>query len=192
MASGKGEGFNFDDLEELPLEEALPTERFDELEGAEHSGEPALTEGPAPEAKMAHEPETPEKPAKEAKAKRPSQLPANYLEWGIVAGVSVLLLALALVHLLLLSTAVYLISVGLVGYGMWKGGQTSTIYTVILGCALIALLTAIYLLWSEWGRYNYDTKAKDAKRVSASWQMPAGSLAEAGAKLSAVTDQWSA
>ena len=90
------------------------------------------------------------------------RLPAHF-ELGLAIAAGVLLLALGLIHVLYLSTAVYLISVALLIYLMWRGRETNTVYTVILGCASIAILTALYCLWLELGRYHLDVKARQSK-----------------------------
>jgi hypothetical protein len=50
--------------------------------------------------------------------------------------------------------------------------KTNDLYTVILGCALIAILTGIYCLWLEWGRYQFDTKARQAKQHASAARLP--------------------
>ncbi len=116
--------------------------------------------------------ETPaeEKPEKEAKP--PSKLMAN-LDWAIAGGIAALLLLLGLSGLLNLATAVYAISVALVLFAIWKSRQTNDMYTVILGCALIAILTAVYCLWMEVGRYRFDIKAREAKQHASAPRLPA-------------------
>jgi hypothetical protein len=94
-----------------------------------------------------------------AAGEKPDQVP-QYIEWGGMIGIPVLLLILALMHLIYFATAVYLISIGFVGYGIWKNRETSSIYIVLLGCALIAILTALYCLWIELGRYDFNIRAK--------------------------------
>ena len=47
------------------------------------------------------------------------------------------------------------------------GRKTNTVFVVILGCVLAAVLTSVYCLWMELVRYKFDIKAQDAKqRVS--------------------------
>lgn len=111
--------------------------------------------------------------AAEPKEQRSKQ--SFYIELAVAIGVPVILLAIAGLHLLYVSTAIYLIAVGFVPYGLWKGRETSTIYTVVLGCALIAVMTAIYFMWVEFGRYEFDVKARDGKRrAGVSQTIPAG------------------
>ncbi len=47
---------------------------------------------------------------------------------------------------------------------LWLGHKTNTVYVVILGCVLAAVLTAVYCLWTEMERYNFDIKAQEAKQ----------------------------
>jgi hypothetical protein len=106
----------------------------------------------------------PEKPATLSE-----QIKAN-LDWAIAGGIAVFLLLLALVGLFSYWTAIYVVAVGLAVYAMWKMRETNDLYTVILGCALIAILTAVYCMWLELGRYQFDVKAREAKQhASASW-----------------------
>jgi hypothetical protein len=56
------------------------------------------------------------------------------------------------------STAVYLIALGFIPYGIWKGRETNTFYAAILGCALAAMLTAAFILWSEMADYRFQFK----------------------------------
>ena len=65
---------------------------------------------------------------------------------------------------LFFSTALYIIALGFIAYGVWKSSASSTVYMVILASALVAILTAMYFLWIEIRRYNFDIKAKDAKQ----------------------------
>ncbi len=87
------------------------------------------------------------------------RLPANR-ELTIAVAVPVLLLLLWLVGLIYFSSVVYVIAVAAVPFAMWKYRDTSTIFTVLLGCALVAILTAVYCLWREWGTYGFDSKAR--------------------------------
>jgi hypothetical protein len=49
---------------------------------------------------------------------------------------------------------------------------------VLLACALVAMLTAIYCLWSELGNYEFNIKAKTRTGLSA--PVRTGVLAEIG------------
>jgi hypothetical protein len=161
---------DFQDLDTSEFPEPLATDEA----GFEPTAEPVAPEGEPAATEEAVEGVEPEGEAAEKPAKAPGKLAAlaqmpQYVEWGVAAGVSVLLLAIAVFGLIYFATAVYVISIGLVGYGIWKGGATNTVYTVILGCTLLAVLTAIYCLWLELGRYHFDIKAREAKqRVSVS------------------------
>lgn len=90
-------------------------------------------------------------------------LKAN-LDWVIAGGIALVLLLLALVGLFNFSTAFYVVAVGVLAYTLWKMRELNDLYTVILGFALIAILTAVYCLWLEVGRYQFDTKAREAKQ----------------------------
>jgi hypothetical protein len=82
------------------------------------------------------------------------------VEWGALGGVAVIAVVLFVLKVIFLPTVVYVIAVAGVAYGIWKGRETNTLYTVFLGCALIALLTAVLCLWIELQRYGYNIKAK--------------------------------
>lgn len=104
-----------------------------------------------------------EQPGEEAP---PSKLPV-YLEYAGLACIPLILLALGYTEIVFFSTVLYLIGLGLIPYGIWKGRETNTVFTVILGCALAAVFTAIFCLWMEFGRYRFDVKAQEVKqRVS--------------------------
>ncbi len=140
--------------------EAVPASEI-AAEDAVVSVESATIAGPDDEVTVEAEPEKP--------ATLSEQLKAN-LDWAIAGGIAVVMLLLAVLGLFNYATAIYVVAVGLVVYAMWKMRETNDLYTVVLGCALIAILTAIYCLWLEWGRYQFDTRAREAKqRVSAPW-----------------------
>jgi hypothetical protein len=140
----------------LPMEpDALGGGAADELNG--EVAAMAIDESAADELKVVAAPKG---------KKGPRQLPP-YVEWCGVAGVAVVLLAIAFFGLLSFPTAIYLISLGLIPYGIWKNRKTTNVYVVILACALAAILTAIFCLWLELGRYKYHIKAKPRVAVSA-------------------------
>ena len=180
MANVEGENPNFDDLKE-PAEEAVPAEPTDELAafGEELAAELSEPENVPTGTENAEEASAGKMVAEDTTVRESSKTPI-YLVWGVVIGIPVLVLLLALTHILYFPTAIYIISVALIPYGIWKGRETTTIYTVVLGCALAAVLTAIYFLWLEEDRYRFDVKAREAKqRVSASWSAGTRSLAGA-------------
>lgn len=190
MPNVEGENPDFDDFA-LPGEGAFPEEPIDELAGIsdELVAPPIEAEDMQPEPEIAKEVEPPAKEAVAEAAKVPGKVP-NFVEWGCVIGLPVLLVLLALVNVVYLSTAVYVIAVGFIPYGIWKGRATNTVYTVILGCTLAAVLTAIYCLWLEVGRYQFDIKAREAKqRGSMSSLLDAQSLAHNEALRSSVVDR---
>lgn len=110
----------------------------------------------------------------------PGKVPP-YVEWAGVIGGPVIVLALAGLCAVLFSAAftafsvaVYLIALGFIPYAIWKGRETGGIYTIFLGLALAALLTATLCLWLEMGRYQFSVKAKDRQRVGMSQGLPFG------------------
>jgi hypothetical protein len=143
-------------------------------EAAALPGEPIETEAAATEAepeKTEEEKKTEEEEAEEAE-KEPYQLPP-YVEWGGAIGIPLILLVLGWFQIIYFSTAIYLIAVGFIPYGIWKGRATNTVFTVFLACALAAVLTGLYCLWLEIGRYQFDVKAREAKhRISMSQSVP--------------------
>ena len=104
--------------------------------------------------------------------KEPSKLPL-YLPVAAAVGLPVIALSAPLPSLgeiLCFSTAVYIIALGYIPLALWMGRKTNTVYVVFLGCVLAAVLTAVYCLWMELGRYKFDIKAQEAKqRVSMVW-----------------------
>lgn len=88
----------------------------------------------------------------------PSKLPF-ILEIVGVAAIPLLLVVAAVLHFIYLPTAVWLIGLGFIPYGLWKAKETNA-YMIFLGCALAAMLTAIYVFWIELATYNYEVKAK--------------------------------
>ena len=192
MADVEGESPKFEDLN-LPGEESAASEPSAEpfaeaaLTGeaaseASFSREPQASEAAvevAPE--VAAEVEIAEEAAEQSEADQrdgeegeqpeeetpPNKLPV-YLEYAGLACIPLILLVLGYSEVVLFfSTALYLIALGLIPYGIWKGRETNTVFTVILGCALAAVFTAIFCLWMEFGRYQFDLKAQEVKqRVS--------------------------
>lgn len=166
MTNFEGDNLDFSDLN-LPGIEA-----FDENAELpeEVPAEPIKPEvEPSAQEEQAEQEETVEAEPKEEQSKR-----VVYIEWGLVACVPAILLAIAWLGLLNFSLAIYLIAVGAVPYGLWKGGETKNFFTIILACTLIAVLTAVYFMWCELGRYGFDVKARDGKhRISMSSPLPA-------------------
>lgn len=167
-------------LDDLLSSEMIGPEAAEEaaLQPAAQSSEVAAegqaTETEKAEPSAAHEEDVEEK-AEEAK--KPSKL-MSYLDWPVAAGAAAILLILAACQMLNFSTAIYVISVGCVACAIWKFRRTSNVYTVILGLCVIAILTSLYCLWLEVGRYQFDVKAREAKqRVSVSWPTEARFLA---------------
>ena len=98
----------------------------------------------------------------------PLEIPPS-LEWAGVIGVPVIVLAIAAVCAIFFTTAlsafswaIYLIALGFIPYGLWKGRETNTVYTLVLGCALAALLTMTFSMWRNW-RNTSSTSRPAAK-----------------------------
>ena len=185
MADVEGESPKFEDLN-LPGEESAASEPSAEppAEAASEvsfSREPEASEAAveSPEGETA-EVEIAEEAAEQYEADQrdgeegeqpeeetpPNKLPV-YLEYAGLACIPLILLVLGYSEVVFFSTALYLIGLGLIPYGIWKGRETNTVFTVILGCALAAVFTAIFCLWMEFGRYQFDVKAQEVKqRVS--------------------------
>jgi hypothetical protein len=87
----------------------------------------------------------------------------KYLEWSGLAVIAIVLAVLGYMSILLISTAVFLIAMVGVAYGIWLSRKTNTVYSIMLGCALMAVIAAAYCMWVEFERYHYDFKGKDAK-----------------------------
>jgi hypothetical protein len=168
---------------EEPIAAEVPPVAEESQAAEETAAKPAEAEGQEAAAESAGEGE--EEPATEEKPEpKPAKWPF-FVEWGAIVGVPVILLGIAFLHLLYFATVIYVVSVALIPYAIWKGRQTNSVYTVILGCALVAVLTAVYCLWLEVGRYQFDIKAREAKqRVSMSVGIDAGFLVESGSRRS--------
>ena len=153
MAKVEDDNLNFEEMN-LPGEESAQVEIADEaatVSPVESDAEVAVAEEEAPLGEM---------------EKEPGKMPF-YLACAGAAALPVILLVLASAQMIFPSTAIYLVCIGLIPFGLWMSRESNTIYTVFLGCALIAILTAVYCLWSELGRYEFDIHAKEAKqRVS--------------------------
>ena len=152
MANVEGDIPNVDDLIK-PGEDPSPTETAAEP----HVG-PVATE--AKPAKPAEPPEPPaEKESKPGLGKLLLLLPI-----AVAIGLPVIVLGLALFGFVYFSTAIYIIAMGFIPLALWMGRKTNTVYVVFLACVLAAVLTAVYCLWIEIGRYKFDVKAQEAKQ----------------------------
>jgi hypothetical protein len=152
------------DLEEMDLSGLLGAPMTDEIP-VEPVAEGAAIDPLAamPEAVAAQE-TPPQSPEQAPAAKKSVKLPGQYMEWGGAFLLFIVLLTAASLRIIFFSTAVYVIVVGLVCYAIWKSRATNTVYIVILGCTLVAILTAVYCLWTELDRYDFDVKARKAKQ----------------------------
>lgn len=163
--------------DEVPSDLPLPDESVlealdDSVLGAietEPGAEPAA-EAPLEEAQA----ETKEEEVQPAKEKKPFKLP-RYFEPAAIVVIAAILLGIAALHVFGISTAVYLIAIGLIPYAIWKGGNTNNVYTVLLGFTLAAVVTAAFLLWLELERYHLDIKAREARQRAAISQRHSGS-----------------
>jgi hypothetical protein len=99
----------------------------------------------------------------EEEEKEPSKLPV-LLEVLAVVGVPVVLVGLYFYGKMEYWTAGYAMAMTFIPYVLWKGRLTSTVFTVFLGCVLAAELTAIYVLFVELSRYNFDMKGRAGKQ----------------------------
>jgi hypothetical protein len=86
------------------------------------------------------------------------------LEIGVAIGVPAVCLAIAFLGYINFSTALYITGVAVVALMMWMGRKTNTVYTVLLGIVLIALLTCIYYHWTVLAKLGFDVKALEAKQ----------------------------
>lgn len=170
VPSQNDDNLDFEGLDDLlsPGEELTPMEISDDLsaEGPLNAmEEPAVQEEPAmvePEARSEAEPAAAQEPSSGG-----SMPLAAYADWLATVGVAVAALALGLLGFIYLGTAVYVMAVAIVGTLLWKDRKTNSIYTVLLGCALIAIVTAVYCLWIELERYHFEIRAKRRASVSA-------------------------
>lgn len=183
MANVEDENPNFDELktpgEETAAEEPVLEDEAAPADGADEQLQPVEAtdaeveaadeaEVKAEETEEGGEKEAEESEKEEAE-KEAGKLPL-VVELAGVIGVPVILLALFWFETIFFSTTIFLIGVGFIPYGIWKGRKSNTVFTVFLGCTLAALITAAYCLWMVMGRYHFDFKAQEAKqRVGMSW-----------------------
>jgi hypothetical protein len=154
-----------DDLSNLD-DMGLPDDMSAPVEGLAAMEEAAADGATVP---AAEEPTT----AEEEKAKQPAAVDDDmapekqppYLAIALAVSVPVILLALAYFKILSFSTAIYIVGVAIVPLMIWIGRKTMTVYTVLLGCVLIALMTSVYCMWDIiYDRYKGDIKAQEAKQ----------------------------
>jgi hypothetical protein len=162
VAKIDGDTPNFDHLN-IPKGEPAPAEHAAEPEVVEVAeAQPAASEAPAEEIKE-FEPLADKEEIEEEEEKQPSKLPVVLPALAAI-GLPVIALALAVLGMVYFSTAIYIILLGYVPLALWLGRKTNTVFVVILGCVVAAVLTACYCLWMELGRYKYDVKAQEAKQ----------------------------
>jgi hypothetical protein len=170
VANVKDDHPNVDEPDNIPgeiePEAEISPEALETLTEVPEGIEPIAVEQPVGE----EEPKAEEQPAVEEKPKEeeeyweePSKLPL-YLEIVLLVGIPLILAGLVLSSLLDWAIAVYVICAGLVPYMLWKSRKTNTIFTILLGCTLVAILTAILFLWVEISKgYKGDINAREAK-----------------------------
>lgn len=158
--------FNLSDLQlpsdELPVEE-LPADMLEPLPEVEVAPtDPEIVE--PVEGEVQEEATSDEGPVAEDSPPKPKKSLPPYADIAAAGGISVVLLALGVVGLIYVSTAFFLIAVAAVFYTLWRQRATCSVYNVLLGCALVAVLLSLYFLWIEIGRYHFDLRARDAKQ----------------------------
>jgi hypothetical protein len=142
---------------------------------------PIVAEDMPPELEPVAPPEPPAEEAVETTASEPAKKPRKLplpVEWAVAGGVAVVAVLLVVLNFATVSTGVYMIAATGIGVAVWRERKTCNVYTILLACALVAMLTAIYCLWSELGRYDFNIRAK--QRSSLSSPAHVGSLADAG------------
>ncbi len=149
--------------------EAEISPAFEEPSGESMSAE---VESRAAEAEVAATEKEAEVPGEEVPAEKPPSKWPRYLEIAILILVLLAISISAWQQWIFISTAIYILAVAAIPYALWKTRKTATIYTVFLGCVLAAILTAVYCLWVELGRYDFDIKAQEAKQRTV-WSRPA-------------------
>ena len=144
----------------LPDDMTAPFEGLGAMDEAAADGATA----PAEEKPTAAKDEQDKQPAAADDDMAPEKQPP-YLAIALAVGVLVVLLALAYFKILSYSMAICIVGVAVVVLMIWMGRKTNTVYTVLLGCVLIALVTSVYCLWYILSdKYQGDIKAQEAKQ----------------------------
>lgn len=155
--------------EEVVADEPLVEEEVVAIDADQLAELPPIEEMPTAEP-LAAEPEPREEPVQKAPLEKEDNTLSRFLPVAAAVGLPVIVLGLVMLQFVLLSTAIYVIAMGYIPLSLWMSRKTNTVYIVFLGCTLVFVLTAIYCLWIEMGRHNFDVKAQEAKqRVSATW-----------------------
>jgi hypothetical protein len=176
------------DSDKLPSETVAPVEITPEEKiGAEDKKEPPVAaDAPKEDDKKGKKAK---KKGKEKEKKAATKTPKTdiekkrdrerLIEWGGLALVLVVLLAIAFFGLILYATAVYLFILTSVGYTLWKGRATNPIYVNLLGFALAAVITAIYCMWLELAAYDFSIRARESRpRLGVNAPVPSGMVHE--------------
>jgi hypothetical protein len=165
----------FDDLDDLAslgddmaLSDLPDLDPFGDLpnlpEATDTAGATATAEVAPASTKVAAEPEanaeTKADAEKDAKTEEDNKKLPAWIDWATVGGVTVLFLLLAIFGIFSYVTVIYVTAVAFVGFAFWRGRETNNIYVILLGCALIAIITAVYCLCLELNAYDFKVKAK--------------------------------
>jgi hypothetical protein len=125
---------------------------------------PEAASVPAEEEPVAASAEPAKSPAAAVDDELAPEAKPPYVAIAVCIGVLVVLFALAYFKLFGYSTAIYVIGLAIIPLMLLLGRKTATVYTVLLGCVLAALMTSVYCLWSVLERYHGDVKAQAAKQ----------------------------
>jgi hypothetical protein len=150
VAKVEDDNFNFEEMN-LPGEEPAQVELADEVSSvsAVESDDEAVVE---------------QVEDAEEERKKDSDKLHFYLTCAGAAAIPLLLLVLASAQVIFPATAIYLVCLGLIPFGLWMGRETNTVFTIFLGFVLAAVFTGVYCLWIELGRHNFDINAREVKQ----------------------------
>jgi hypothetical protein len=135
--------------------------------------EPVALAAPAEEVEAAAKVPDGEPPRLRGEKQGPSKLPV-YLPAACALALPLIALGIAASGAIFYSTAVCIIVVGYIPLALWAARRTNSVFVVLLGCALAALLVGVYCLWMELASCKFDIKAQEAKqkKVSMTWPVP--------------------
>ena len=139
MSNLDGHDPNFDELK-APGKETAPEEQAVELAAEPTAEQPPEAEGEQVEIETAQRENCRRRGSKKVLPRRPEKgrrrAASCRSPWcGALASLSPSSFSRWFFQVLYLSTAIYLVSVGLVAFGVWRGRETNTAYTVLLACA---------------------------------------------------------
>lgn len=153
MADFEGENLNFDELK-MPGEENAAVDPVLEDEAVEQL---EAEEMPADDQVAVAEKSEEEEPKKKSGKK------SLLVEAVAAIGLPVVCAGLFLANIIYLSSAIYLLGLCYVPLGMWMGRRSNTLYSVLVGGALVAVMTASFYLWIELRKHDFDIKAKGSR-----------------------------